>query len=78
MKLELETMGFDREDTGNWFAEFTVRGEQNQEMLRFSESVFAGKNGNETQRYQDFPAKEAMEKLFAKAKDRLRKAAESI
>lgn len=78
MRLELEKLEFDRSDTGYWVADFTVRDERQGEVLRFSEGVFAGSKGNEAYRFQEFPADEALKQLFAKARERLKKAAASI
>lgn len=79
MKLELEMMEYNREHTGEWTGHFTVRNNKDVQILSFSVSCAGSDQGHQSRGWQqNITAEQALAKLFAKAKERLKSAAEAI
>lgn len=75
MKLELESLEYDREDSGNWTAKFTVRGDSDRQVLAFTEHCAGSDKGRDIVGWQqNIEAAQAMAKLFAQARTTLRNA----
>jgi len=79
LKLELESLRFEREHTGSWVAELTVRDEEGRVILQFTEHC-SGSRGGDTVNgcRQEVPADRALALIFDAARAKLRKIASTI
>ena len=79
MKLELESLEYPRWKGGAWNATFTVRADDDREVLKFSETCRGSSREDQVHGWkQEVSAEQALKKLFEQARETLREAAGSI